>query len=100
MAHMATIQTVPKPERWYQLLRMANPNAKMISIKELCERRMLLRLMRGCASWAQWKMGMWDVDTQFMEVGDIYQLVIRVRYKPLPETPLIDYSNDTRQGPT
>jgi hypothetical protein len=55
-----------------------------ISAKELAERKWLVKILNGAASWARSKLVGWAVDAQIEGYGSVYRMTLTVAYSPLP----------------
>jgi len=72
-------------------------NAKnTIQFRELAERRIITKGLNGAAAWLRAKVGLFPIDIQIEQRGDVYEMVVRVTYRPLPPLPEVVYE---RQEP-
>jgi hypothetical protein len=68
------------------------PNAKKtIQFRELAERRIITKGLNGAAAWLRAKVGVFPIDIQIEQRGDLYEMIVRVTYQPLPPVPEIVY---------
>ena len=67
-------------------------NAKRtIEFRELAERRIITKGLNGAAAWLRAKVGVFPIDIQFDQSGNVYEMVVKVTYRPLPPVPEIVY---------
>ena len=72
-------------------------NAKnTIQFRELAERRIITKGLNGAAAWLRAKVGVFPIDIQIEQRGNVYEMVVRVTYRPLPPLPEVVYE---RQEP-
>lgn len=50
-----------------------------------------LSRLSGAAAWLRAKVGLFPIDIQFEQSGDIYEMIVKVTYRPLPPIPEIVY---------
>jgi len=62
-----------------------------ITFRELTERRIITKGLNGAAAWLRAKVGVFPIDIQIQQVDDIYEMVVKVTYRPLPPTPEVVY---------
>ena len=62
-----------------------------ITFRELAERRIITKGLNGAAAWLRAKVGMFPIDIQFQQVDDVYEMVVKVTYRPLPPMPEVVY---------
>ena len=43
------------------------------------------------AAWLRAKVGVFPIDIQFEQRGEVYEMIVRVTYRPLPSVPEIVY---------
>ncbi len=67
-----------------------------VTFRELAERRIITKGLNGAAAWLRAKVGVFPIDVQMQQQGDVYQMVVRITYRPLPPMPEIVYE---RQEP-
>jgi hypothetical protein len=67
-----------------------------ITFRELAERRIITKGLNGAAAWLRAKVGVFPIDVQIQQSGDVYEMVVQVTYRPLPPMPEIVYE---RQEP-
>jgi hypothetical protein len=67
-----------------------------IRLREVAERRIIVKGLKGAAAWLMAKVGVFPIDVQIEQRGDIYEMVVKVTYQPLPPVPEIVYE---RQEP-
>jgi hypothetical protein len=67
-----------------------------ITFRELAERRIITKGLNGAAAWLRAKVGVFPIDVQMEQRGNVYEMVVRVTYHPLPPMPEIVYD---RQEP-
>ena len=70
---------------------MAGNVKQTITLRELGERRVIVRGLTGAAAWLRAKVGVFPIDIQFEQRGDVYEMVVRVTYRPLPPMPEVVY---------
>jgi hypothetical protein len=75
-------------------LRSTGPGK--ITLRELAERRIITKGLNGAAAWLRAKVGVFPIDIQIQQSGDVYEMVVRVTYRPLPPMPEVVYE---RQEP-
>jgi hypothetical protein len=75
-------------------LPLTNPGK--ITLRELAERRIITKGLNGAAAWLRAKVGMFPIEVQFQQVDDVYEMVVKVTYRPLPPMPEVVYE---RQEP-
>jgi len=96
---MAAPSTVPKNELSVvpsELLsrkerELPRSGKKTIEFRELAERRIITKGLNGAAAWLRAKVGVFPIDIQFEQSGDVYEMVVRVTYRPLPPVPEVVY---------
>jgi hypothetical protein len=64
---------------------------KTIEFRELAERRIITKGLNGAAAWLRAKVGVLPVDIQLEQRGDVYEMVVKVTYRPLPPMPEVAY---------
>ena len=64
---------------------------KQISLKELCERKEVLKMLKASGNYAAAKLAPWNVSVEMNQYADVYRLVVTVVYKPLPPLPELIY---------
>ena len=64
---------------------------KTVQFRELAERRIITKGLNGAAAWLRAKVGFFPIDIEIEQVGDVYQMVVRVTYRPLPPVPEVVY---------
>ena len=64
---------------------------KTIEFRELAERRIITKGLNGAAAWLRAKVGVFPIDIQFEQSGDVYEMVVKVTYRPLPPVPEVVY---------
>jgi len=69
---------------------------KVIQFRELAERRIITKGLNGAAAWLRAKVGIFPIDIEIGQNGDVYEMVVKVTYRPLPPVPEIVYQ---RQEP-
>jgi hypothetical protein len=67
-----------------------------ITFRELAERRIITRGLNGAAAWLRSKVGIFPIDIQLQQHDDVYEMIVRVTYRPLPPIPEVVYE---RQEP-
>ena len=67
-----------------------------VTLRELAERRIITKGLNGAAAWLRAKVGMFPIDIQFKQVDDVYEMVVKVTYRPMPPVPEVVYE---RQEP-
>jgi hypothetical protein len=65
------------------------PNS--ITLRELAERRIITKGLNGAAAWLRAKVGLFPIEVQMQQQGDIYEMLVKVTYRPLPPVPEIVY---------
>jgi hypothetical protein len=92
----AEIATSPSADRLYRKMRSENTQGT-VSFSELVERREIVRLLYGMVNWGRAKLAPWDVTAEVKEIGDTYEAVVRVTWKPLPPMPKVIYDRGSEQ---
>jgi hypothetical protein len=69
---------------------------KKVTVRELAERRIITKGLNGAVAWLRAKVGMFPIDIQLQQVNDVYEMVVKVTYRPLPPVPEVVYE---RQEP-
>ena len=93
---MAVSSVVPS-ELLSRTEREISGNAnETVKLRELAERRIITKGLKGAAAWLMAKVGVFPVDVEIKERGDVYQMVVTIRYRPLPSVPEVVYE---RQEP-
>jgi len=69
---------------------------KTIEFRELAERRIITKGLNGAAAWLRAKVGLFPIDIEIEQRGNVYEMRVRVTYRPLPPMPEIVYE---RQEP-
>jgi hypothetical protein len=54
---------------------------KTIQFRELAERRIITKGLNGAAAWLRAKVGVFPIDIQFEQRGDVYEMVVKVTYR-------------------
>jgi len=62
-----------------------------IAFRELAERRIITKGLNGAAAWLRAKVGVFPIDIEMQQSGDVYEMVVKVTYRPLPPVPEIVY---------
>ncbi|MGD0177594.1 MAG: hypothetical protein ABSA50_12935 [Candidatus Bathyarchaeia archaeon] len=62
-----------------------------ISFRELAERRIITKGLNGAAAWLRAKVGVFPIDIEMQQCGDVYEMVVKVTYRPLPPMPEVVY---------
>jgi hypothetical protein len=62
-----------------------------ITLRELAERRIITKGLNGAAAWLRAKVGVFPIDIEMQQSGDVYEMVVRVTYRPLPPVPEVVY---------
>lgn len=62
-----------------------------ITFRELAERRIITKGLNGAAAWLRAKVGVFPIDIEIQQSGDVYEMVVRVTYRPLPPVPEVVY---------
>ena len=60
-----------------------------ISMKELCERRLIVKYINAMIRYGQAKLNGFDFSAETQQYGDVYKVVVTVQWKPLPLLPEI-----------
>ena len=84
-----------------ELLSMKERNisgngTETIRLREIAERRIITKGLKGAAAWLMAKVGVFPIDVQIEQRDDVYEMVVRVTYRPLPSVPEVVYE---RQEP-
>ena len=79
-----------------QLKEEPSITKEKITFRELAERRIITKGLNGAAAWLRAKVGMFPIDIQFQQSDNIYEMTVKVTYRPLPPMPEIVYE---RQEP-
>ena len=69
---------------------------RKITFRELSERRIITKGLNGAAAWLRSKVGVFPIDIQIRQVEDVYEMIVKVTYRPLPPVPEVVYE---RQEP-
>lgn len=69
---------------------------RKIPFRELAERRIITKGLNGAAAWLRAKVGVFPIEIEMQQSHDVYQMVVKVTYRPLPPVPEIVYE---RQEP-
>ncbi len=64
---------------------------EQIRIEELALRRLIEKHLNGMINWGRAKLGVFPFDAQIQRYGDVYQVVIKVVYQPLPSNTEVYY---------
>jgi hypothetical protein len=92
-----TVQgTVPSELLSTQDREASGNNKKKITFRELAERRIITKGLNGAAAWLRAKVGVFPIDVQIEQRVDIYEMIVKVTYRPLPPLPEVVYE---RQEP-
>jgi hypothetical protein len=67
-----------------------------VTFRELAERRIITKGLNGAAAWLRSKVGVFPINIQIQQVDDVYEMVVKVTYRPLPPVPEVVYE---RQEP-
>lgn len=78
---------------------LSDNSRPQVTLRELMERRMLVRGLNGMIQWGKSKLDMFPFDAQVSKFNDIYQVVIKVQYVPLPIGPEIVYEKVESSSP-
>jgi hypothetical protein len=62
-----------------------------ISFRELAERRIITKGLNGAAAWLRAKVGLFPIEIEMQQQGDVYEMLVRVTYRPLPPVPEVVY---------
>ena len=62
-----------------------------IRLRELAERRIITKGLNGAAALLRAKVGVFPIEVQIEQRGDIYEMIVRVTYRPLPPVPEVVY---------
>jgi hypothetical protein len=62
-----------------------------ITFRELAERRIITKGLDGAAAWLRAKVGVFPIDVQIEQRDDVYEMVVKVTYRPLPPMPEVVY---------
>jgi hypothetical protein len=88
---MTVPSTVPSDLLSRQERELPETSPKKVTLRELAERRIITKGLNGAAAWLRAKVGVFPMDIQFQQVDDVYEMVVRVTYRPLPPMPEIVY---------
>ena len=64
---------------------------RTIEFRELAERRIITKGLNGAAAWLRAKVGVFPIEIEMGQSGDVYEMVVRVTYRPLPPVPEVVY---------
>jgi hypothetical protein len=73
----------------------ANTKGK-ITFRELAERRIIIKGLNGAAAWLRAKVGVFPIEIEMQQRDDVYEMVVKITYRPLPSVPEVVYE---RQDP-
>lgn len=77
--------------------REVPPSTKeRITFRELAERRIITKGLNGAAAWLRAKVGVFPIEIEMQQCHDVYQMIVKVTYRPLPPVPEVVYE---RQEP-
>jgi len=88
---MAVPPIVPSDILSRQERELPETSPQKVTLRELAERRIITKGLNGAAAWLRAKVGVFPIDIQFQQVDDVYEMVVRVTYRPLPPEPEIVY---------
>jgi len=69
---------------------------KKVTLRELAERRIITKGLNGAAAWLRAKVGVFPIEIEMQQRDDVYEMVVKVTYRPLPPMPEVVYE---RQEP-
>jgi hypothetical protein len=67
-----------------------------VTFRELAERPIITKGLNGAAAWLRAKVGVFPIDVRIEQRDDVYEMLVRVTYRPLPPMPEVVYE---RQEP-
>jgi hypothetical protein len=88
---MVVPSSVPSELLSRQERELPENSRKKVTLRELAERRIITKGLNGAAPWLRAKVGVFPIDIQFQQVDDIYEMVVKVTYRPLPPVPEVVY---------
>jgi hypothetical protein len=62
-----------------------------VTLRELAERRIITKGLNGAAAWLRAKVGVFPIEIQMQQQGDVYEMLVKVTYRLLPPMPEIVY---------
>jgi hypothetical protein len=71
--------------------QLPEATGKTITFRELAERRIITKGLNGAAAWLRAKVGVFPIDIQIEQHDDVYEMVVKVTYRPLPPMPEVVY---------
>jgi hypothetical protein len=93
---MTVPSTVPSELLSRERRVISENNKTTITLRELAERRIITKGLNGAAAWLRAKVGVFPIDVQIKQRDDVYEMIVKVTYRPLPPIPEILYE---RQDP-
>lgn len=84
---MTVSQTVSRYSPTVEANSHSNPNRPKISLKELSERKYILKALKGGENWLRSKLAGFPIDVQEEQSGDVYRVTVTVKWIPLPLIP-------------
>jgi len=88
---MAVPSTVPSDILSRRERELPETAPKTVTLRELAERRIITKGLNGAAAWLRAKVGVFPIDIQIQQVDDVYEMIVRVTYRPLPPVPEVVY---------
>ena len=79
---MTVPSTVPSDILSRQERELPENSRKKVTLRELAERRIITKGLNGAAAWLRAKVGGFPMDIQFQQVDDVYEMVVKVTYRP------------------
>jgi hypothetical protein len=93
---MTVPSAVPSDLLSREAREVASDTKGKVTLRELAERRVIVRSLNGAAAWLRAKVGMFPIDIELQQDDDVYEMVVKVTYRPLPPVPEVVYE---RQDP-
>jgi len=89
--HMVVRSTVPSELLSRQRREIPAETKGTMTFRELAERRIIIKGLNGAAAWLRAKVGVFPIDIEIQQRGDVYQMIVQVTYRPLPPVPEVVY---------
>jgi hypothetical protein len=88
---MAVPSTVPSDLLSRQEREVPENSRKKVTLRELAERRIIVKGLNGAAAWLRAKVGVFPMDVTIEQRGDVYEMIVKITYRPLPPMPEVVY---------
>lgn len=62
-----------------------------VTLRELAERRIITKGLNGSAAWLRTKVGVFPIEIELQQSQDVYQMIVKVTYRPSPPVPEVVY---------